>query len=177
MLVANNLVVDSPPAPPSVVNNAPGGIANSGTIGIATVVHNGLLERHLSQRQRDALKAFAASLPNSMAEWLSVMSTRDDESQAYAKELTDALADPIDSKKRPDLIVDLGGTNAEFTGVHVIIISDADEHFAYAKGLAIALNSREAPVNFHSATGLKPGQVKAFICRAPTTPPVQEIGK
>ena len=177
VLVANNLVVDSPPAPPSVVNNAPGGIANSGTIGIATVVHNGLLERHLSQRQRDALKAFAASLPNSMAEWLSVMSTRDDESQAYAKELTDALADPIDSKKRPDLIVDLGGTNAEFTGVHVIIISDADEHFAYAKGLAIALNSREAPVNFHSATGLKPGQVKAFICRAPTTPPVQEIGK
>ena len=149
---------------PTVVNNAPGGIANSGTIGQATVNNFAPVERHLTQEQAAEFDAMAAALPDSMASHLTVETTNDVESTNFAGEILQILSKRNKVRNNNNLITRMVERPPIPKGVIVIIGSKDDPNFESAQKIANAL-AKIAPTQFMPATDLPVGDLKIIVFR------------
>lgn len=152
--------------PPVVYNNAPQGIANSGTIQQATVTNNnfGPVDRHLNGSQIDAIDILAASLPESAAQWLSIETAHDGDSNGYANEMLKIFSGRIRVNQRA-FVIRLIDEPSDPRGVFVLVTNASDPNFDWAQKIADQLHGVGIPVTFSTATGLTPGQVKIVVFR------------
>ncbi len=152
-----------PAATPQIIQNAPQGINIGGdNNGTATVNNFGPPERHLTPAQITALDQVAASLPDDMAEWLSLDTENDFESQAYGKEIYKIFANHKKIASGPTIrLVERAPWPK---GVCILIQSDKDRNFLLAQTIGTALmHAGITPIYFQGAADLKPGMIKIVV--------------